>query len=959
MTGASTQPLAAPAVNKDPRTTPSPITTATPAVNKDPRTVSPLPTDTAPVNGDPRTTTLNTTANGFQVPATPAPPITPPTATPNTTAAPQVDPISGLPIRPAGTQPTTVNSAVPIAPVQYDKPAPAQQTYTPPVSETQVNTQPVAPAQQTYAPPVDQTTVQPETPAPPATQAYTPPATETQVNPQPVTPPAPANPITATPETPVSAPVKTAPSLDDNMAMYEKIAADWANGIVDDKVFRTTANIAIMQMGLKNQAETDALQMRINSDPALRNQGAGSAMLSMMAANHGFSADQMFGQLAQSAQQKILDMQKYGLQEGVAINQMRRQNDYTKLQMLQDAGDFSGAAQLAAKIADFPGANISPSSFTASRARLTQDANTLMAAGNYVGAAEKFSQMTGQTIDATQLQGRDPAEWKIAQALEDKGDFTGAAAAYSKLGLNITSDDLRAQNPFQQQTWTNTLDAIKAEASVNPAKATAELDALMKNPSAAKYLGFTPDTSAADLIQSIVTGKYQADQQMRAGLQSEINLKAKSNVGFSQALVDYKALGPQAWQGMTQDGQKMANTDLTAFNTARSELGMSAVHKDAQGNIVDANGTALTDEDFAQTAAAADYTSRIDKMNTQPWQAAYDNLMAPNSPMHDKILSIPGGEASVKESLQMLFLGGGYKVDPVTQTMVPDYSGGMPWESGSPTSYLFHNWPLAQFNPDGTVNGKYDAGGETYGDKLGDTTIQKMPDDEQLDHGYATYKYNQGTLTAAQWYFATAGGTKPEDKTKVPAELMAADATKVGTTPGNQTSNISIPTGTETVTPGSTGDKYQQFGTLVSKTAGLSATDSAALTKNATDMANAYQGKAPGVMIPLEIGVGGDFDHAFSRLQNLGVKNLDNIVQGSAGRSGILGYDSTKASYTGTPEFANYSIYVKMLDSGMSVIEARNALSTLLGPDRAQAALNLEPENQASSDVSAAINKVR
>lgn len=838
--------------------------------------------------------------------------------------------------------------------------------------------------------------------------------------------------VTAAPETPATAQPadKTTPSLDDNMAAYEKIAMDWANGVVDDKVFRTTANRAILQMGMNNQAESDALQMKINSDPALKGQGAGTALLSMMAANHGFSADQMFGQLAQDAQQKILDMQKYGLTQGIAINNQRRANDYTKLSMLQDAGDFVGAAQLAAKIADFPGASISPSGFTAARSRLGADAQTLIASGNYTGAAQKLSQLTGQPIDATQLQnrdpalwtqaqsledkgdyegaakmyaklgvsvsptdlmrnntgsrnrmsddiqtlltagnfvdaaakmaqltgkpvdaaaleGRDPTQWKLAQALEDKGDFAGAAAAYAKLGLSISADDLRAQNPFQQATWTNTLDAIKAQATTNPDLATKQLDQLMKNPAAAKYLGFTADTNAAELINSIVTGQYQADQQMRSGLQSEINLKAKSNVSFSQALVDYKAMGPSAWTGMTQSGKVMAGKDLNGFNSARTSLGMAEVHKDAQGNIVDSKGTLLTDEDFAEAAAAADYTSRMDQLKTQPWQTAFENLMAPGSPMAEKILAIPGGEASVKESLQMLYLGGGYKVDPTTQQLVPDYSGGMPWENSSPTSYLFHNWPLAQFNDDGTVNGKYDTGGETYGDKLGDTTIQKLPDDESLDAAYAKYKYNQGTLTAAQWYFATAGGTKAENKINIPTELIQNDATNVGTPAGSEGGK-----GDTTPKVGANGilplpdnptpkDREASFNSLMDKY-GTFATPEVKAQFNSDIMT---WRDATAKMDPNKIGGLSDNGMTQSMLDTA----ADRLKSKGAPESVFKNFDKTKGGdfnthfiWNATQIGADYGMYVKLLNNGLSESDAQAALRMLLGDERAMPAIALD-----------------
>lgn len=611
------------------------------------------------------------------------------------------------------------------------------------------------------------------------------------------TPPAANTPPAAQPPTPdmVTAPDKTTPSLDDNMAIYEKTAQDWMNGVVDQKVFQTTANRAILQMGLNNSAEMDALKMRINSDPSLAGQGAGSAMLSMMSANQNFNADQLFGQLAESAQQKILDMQKYGLEQGVQINQQRRENAYKSISALQDAGDFTGAAKLLAKTVDFPGVSIDPSQFSASRTRQTEDIQSLMTAGNYQGAAEKLAALTGKPISAADLQQRDPYTMQRALDLEGKGDYDGAAKQYASMGINVTADDLRAQSPFMQSSWSNTLDGIKAIATTNPAAAEAQLAILMKNPAAAKYLGFSASMNPHDLIAAITSGQYAADQSKNATMNTEINRQAKSNVPFTQALQNYKQQGPVAWEGMTNTGKNMAKGDLDSFNKARAELGMGPVHKDANGNTVDDKGTLLTDEDFAETAAAADYISRKSQVNAQPWQSVYDQLMAPGSPFHDQILSIPGGDTMVKQALMSSYLGGTYKVDPNTGMMEPDFTNGMPWDNPS-TSYLFHDWPTAVFGADGAVQGAFDTGGDPYGlEATNGQKLQKMPDDEHLDSLYAKYKYTGGTMNSTQWYFATAAGTMPPDAKRVPPSVQstAENQTNVGNTPSTPSTSATPP----------------------------------------------------------------------------------------------------------------------------------------------------------------------
>jgi hypothetical protein len=767
-------------------------------------------------------------------------------------------------------------------------------------------------------------------------------------------------PQTAQPPTsqPVTAPPNAGPSLDDMMAQYEQTAQDWMNGKVNQQVFQTAANRAILQMGQNNSAQMDALKMRINSDPSLAGQGAGSALLSMMAANQNFNADQLFGQLSQTAQQQILDMQKYGLQEGVAINQQRRQNAYAEVQALQDAGDFTGAAKILAKTVDFPGVSIDPSQFSASRARQTQDIQSLLTAGNYQGAAEKLAALTGMPVNPADLQKRDPYTLQQAMNLEQKGDFEGAAKQYAQAGINVTADDLRSQSPFMQQSWTNTLDAIKATATTNPAAAEAQLAILMKNPAAAKYLGFTADQNPHDLIQAIVSGQYAQDQQKIATLNTEINRQAKSNVPFAQALENYKQQGPVAWQGMTNTGKNMAKSDLDSFNQARAALGMDPVHKDAQGNIVDAQGTMLTDEDFAETAAAADYVSRKTQVNQQPWQAVYDQLMAPGSPFQQQILSIPGGDTMVKQALMTQYLGGGYKTDPNTGAMVPDFTNGMPWENPS-TSYLFHAWPTAVFDANGQVQGKYDLGGDPYGmDMGGGQKVQKLPQDEQLDNAYAKYRYTGGTLNSTQWYFATAGGTKPPDATRIPdaVKTQGDNFQSVGQTGAPGTTGAgTTPATIDTSTPQAREDAFRNL--LGSGAVAFSTPD-----QKQTFMQDMLTYRDIGNKLsPDKVGGVPDNGTTQALLQDADtwLKNHNipastisqNYDRSSVGGSGLT--DTSHIAWDASQKGLDLALYIHMLNQGMKEADAQKALSYLVGDARANNAMSLLPSSASLSPAAA------
>ena len=245
--------------------------------------------------------------------------------------------------------PPVPQRATPIAPAPIPAPAPKVQTpvmVSPPVPQQ---------AQPTVQSP---TMVTPTTPTQAtATQATTP----TVQSPTMVTPAAPkqasaaATPPADTTVTPPGVPT----TFEDSLAEFQKTAAGWMAG-VDDPIFRQQANRVIEQLGLINQAQTDALRMQIAQDPELRGQGAGVALLAMMARDQNFKIDDVMAQLSEQSAQRVLDMQKYGFDMGLKINTLRRERGIEDADALVAAGDFDGAAAILNKVfnADMPGLGI-------------------------------------------------------------------------------------------------------------------------------------------------------------------------------------------------------------------------------------------------------------------------------------------------------------------------------------------------------------------------------------------------------------------------------------------------------------------------------------------------------------------------------------------------------------------------------------------------------------------------
>lgn len=108
-----------------------------------------------------------------------------------------------------------------------------------------------------------------------------------------------------------------------------------------------------------------------------------------------------------------------------------------------------------------------------------------------------------------------------------------------------------------------------------------------------------------------------------------------------------------------------------------------------------------------------------------------------------------------------------------------------PWDVSSPQAYLYYSWPVASFNADGSLSGT-----PTIEDpipynneyKPGDLTTAKGKEDARLDSAYQQYKMNtpaSDLMDIKTWYFATAGGQKPPDVTKLPTSLSSAYQAKL------------------------------------------------------------------------------------------------------------------------------------------------------------------------------------
>lgn len=125
----------------------------------------------------------------------------------------------------------------------------------------------------------------------------------------------------------------------------------------EDPRYKAAVNQFITNSSLMDQADRDMLQMQINQDPSLRGQGAGFAMLQVLNRDQRFNLDQGLAQLSNANLERIVNLQKYGLETGLKITEAYNAQKKEAFNTLLTNGQFGAAASTLQSMFDeqFPG----------------------------------------------------------------------------------------------------------------------------------------------------------------------------------------------------------------------------------------------------------------------------------------------------------------------------------------------------------------------------------------------------------------------------------------------------------------------------------------------------------------------------------------------------------------------------------------------------------------------------
>src|SRR3990167_4922411 len=515
-------------------------------------------------------------------------------------------------------------------------------------------------------------------------------------------------------------------SLADFQDFYAKMVND-PEGFFK-QYFATATNRIIQSMGMMNQSERDAMQMRINQDPSA----------------------------------KMIDMQKYGLQGAFMVNQEQRNRSEKNFNTLVSNGMFDQAASSLQGMIDkdFPGLGI------------TVDAGVLRGR-DALNRSDQDDAM--DMIRTTALTDKAAAVTQAnAMIAANPGRFPPGMTGEQWVN-NALEDEKRGQYSMSQ--FSSKMDRVREIATVDPVGATAMLQAIMDDPA---YKSWFPEGATADqIIKSFQAGNTSKNLQESQTIQEEINrLAASPTASFDEALGLYDDLFRLTGRDAVKDGKRLT---LEQINTLRTGDGLGEFQKDAQGNIVDETGISLTDEDYTDLAYRKDFADRQKTENEAPLMDIYNQVMkSPDAIKFTNPEFFIGGKDALKNwAVAVSESGLKFIRDPNTGQMVPDLSGTeKPWDDPA-LAPMFYTWPKANFDATGQVtkdaNGNpiYDGGGDVYGETLNGEKVMATADDEAMDNLYFKYRRQGGNLTAKEWYFATAGGTLPPDVSRVPKDVTA------------------------------------------------------------------------------------------------------------------------------------------------------------------------------------------
>lgn len=445
----------------------------------------------------------------------------------------------------------------------------------------------------------------------------------------------------------------------------------------EDPIAQIQFNQILTGNGPRNQAVLQGMRMKLQQNN-LDGQGAGDALLAMMARDAEFEDGQLRSKVSSESAKRLYDMNVHGFDKAIEISAAKEKQVRDDLANALSNGQLGAAKELFGQV--YPGIPFDEAAAKAASPQATANFNSRM-----------------KLVDQFVTQGNaEQAKAVFDKLAEDMPEMFGfpndpAGAKAAMAGVD-----------FKTEAWQNNL---KSQNEASAAARTAALQGDQATVSSSIDQLFAKMTPAA--VEGIATSAVKG-----------------------RSLEDINKILTASGMAPVASTDEAMLVDKTKFAKAVKTYDLM---KDASKDVVDG---------MLDVFAKADPAIAIDPAARQ---AAKTWLS-----MHAYALATSADGTSTSFDPNKLAEGD----DPP------------PWDPKSRMAYMYMDWPLATFNPDGTMAERSYAGLTPYNSeyKAGDLTTEKGKEDARLDKAYEQYQFSTPKgemLPMEQWYYATAAGTKP------------------------------------------------------------------------------------------------------------------------------------------------------------------------------------------------------
>tara|TARA_Y100000310_G_scaffold342490_1_gene445975 strand:- start:409 stop:3102 length:2694 start_codon:yes stop_codon:yes gene_type:complete len=507
-----------------------------------------------------------------------------------------------------------------------------------------------------------------------------------------------------------------------------KFNLDLADPNTPDPVKTAQLNEMIAKFGPENQAAMDSMLVNLKQQ-GLDGQGAGNAMMLLMARGNRAQMSDMVGRLNTESAQRITDMNKWGAEFGLWMRSQINGEIQTEFQ--NQAGLFSLAVE----------------------------------AGDEVAMKEAAFNMGIPNLDTTKFQTL--SDFETAQVISSFAHDLGIPSISGGLikdatGLDIDTSGLT--NPADKAAFEQRASFIESNISNPEAKKAAYAELAAQYPGA---FGYGDDSEGA---QAFVNGLDFSQSGAAATTQKEADAFWRTeSIKDTPNMESVINAGDRFWESY-DDGyiDNAFGNEINKISSLEDGAVVTAEILDAMSGF---GVNSINDIDTREEKEAFMSLSKFKTIQgdvTGTTDQIFDNLMietAKDPELNKFFTDEKLAGVTRRWILDNIVIGNNFEIDEKTGQAIITTDALPPWDERS-EQFTFSTWPRATWDAEGNKTEIYS--GQEFRDDLDVGSVHNDPaaiaEDKALTDAYLNDKKDHPDMGWLEWYDETQGNTKQLEK---------------------------------------------------------------------------------------------------------------------------------------------------------------------------------------------------